>query len=123
MNLARFELIECRNNLIRFVRSLGKCMDSTLRSRNKRLRIRGLVSLRIDGELKITEALYLGYHHGIWTTSPTFVAVGKGGIFEVQGRAYFYGGNIVRVEQNAVFIVGNETKINIGTTINVGSKI
>lgn len=123
MNLARFELVECKNNLIRFVRSLSKCVGSTLQSRDKRLRTRGPVSLRINGNLEITEALYLGYQYGISTAAPTFVTVSEHRLFEVQGTVYFYGGNIIRVEHNAVFTVGDKTRINIGTRVNVKQKV
>ena len=81
----------------------------------------GRAVLRIDGTVE--GDFYLGVVHGLWTLAPTFVSVGPGAILMTDGRVHLYGDNTVRVEPGAVLSIGDETRINIRTSINVKQKV
>lgn len=77
----------------------------------------GTVVLRIEGELE--GRFHLGEHYGIWTLAPSFLWIGQGATLETNGDVYLYGDNIIRVEPGARLFIGDQTRINIATSINV----
>jgi acetyltransferase-like isoleucine patch superfamily enzyme len=77
----------------------------------------GRVVLRIDGAIE--GKLHLGVHYGIWTSAPTFLYIGERGVVKVNGHAYFYGDNTIRVETGATLKIGDGTHINIQSSLNV----
>jgi acetyltransferase-like isoleucine patch superfamily enzyme len=66
---------------------------------------------------------YLGAVHGLWTLAPTFVSVGMGGTLKTDGRCVLYGDNTIRVEPGAILSIGDETRINVRTSINVKQEV
>jgi acetyltransferase-like isoleucine patch superfamily enzyme len=81
----------------------------------------GRAVLTIDGT--VDGNFYLGVVHGLWTDAPTFVSVGQGAVLRTDGRVDLYGDNTIRVEPGAILSVGDETRINIRTSINVKQQV
>ena len=87
----------------------------------RRIQNNGPAILRISGTVEGT--MHLGVQYGLYTLSPSFVYVGREGAIRVNGHAFFYGNNIVRVEPGAELIIGDKTRMNLRASLNMKRKV